>query len=63
VHEGEQATRDERCGAAIKPADEIDATGAILNSVPARVIGAVLVGTIICLGLCHTDDPISPTKP
>jgi hypothetical protein len=63
VHEGEQATRDERCGAAIKPADEIDATGAWLNSPMAKAAGVIAVGVIACLGLCHTDDPISPTKP
>ena len=63
VHEGQQDTRDERCGAAIKPADEIAANGGWLDSPAAKAVGAIIVGTIICLGVCHTDDPISPTKP
>lgn len=63
VREGEQATRDERCGALIKPADGIDANGAILNSLSAKVAGGVVVIVLACLGLCHGDDPISPAKP
>jgi hypothetical protein len=63
VHEGEQATREEHCGAAIKPTAGLDAEGAILNSPWAWKIGLVAAGIVACIGLCHGDDPISPWKP
>ncbi len=63
VHQGEQASRDERCGAAAKPAEVINAKGAILNSVWAKGAGLIAIGVVTCLGLCHDDDPISPSKP
>jgi hypothetical protein len=63
VREGEQAGRDERCGAAIRPADALDAHGAILNSPWAIGAAAIVVGGLTCLGLCHRDDPVSPSKP
>lgn len=63
VHQGEQATRDEHCGAAYEPTEGLDAKGAILNSTWARAAGVVAVGIVACLGLCHGDDPISPSKP
>ena len=63
VHQGEQASRDERCGAAAKPAEVINAKGAILNSVWAKGAGLAAIGVVTCLGLCHNDDPISPSKP
>jgi hypothetical protein len=63
VHEGEQATRDERCGAAIKPADGIAADGEWLNSTAAKVGGSFIVAGLICLGVCRSPNPISPTKP
>ena len=43
VHQGEQATRDERCGVAAKPAEVINAQGAILNSVWAKGAGLAAV--------------------
>src|SRR5258708_22288293 len=63
VHQGEQASRDERCGAAAQPAEVINAKGAILNSVWAKGAGLIAIGVVTCLGLCHDDDPISPSKP
>jgi hypothetical protein len=63
VHQGEQATRDERCGTAAKPADVINAKVAILNNVWTVRAGVVVVGVLTCLGLCHGDDPLSPHKP
>jgi len=63
VREGEQASRDERCGALIKTAGAIDAHGAILNSPWAIGAAVVGVGVLTCLGLCHGDDPVSPSKP
>ena len=63
VHQGEQSTREERCGAAARPAEVINAKGAILNSVWAKGAGLTAIGVVTCLGLCHDDDPISPSKP
>jgi hypothetical protein len=63
VHQGEQVTRDERCGAAAKPAEVINAKGAILNSVWAKAAGLGAIGILTCWALCRDDDPISPSKP
>lgn len=62
VHQGEQVTRDERCGAPAKPAGQVSAAGAIMNN-PGIVGGAVLVIGLTCLLVCHDDDPASPYKP
>jgi ferric-dicitrate binding protein FerR (iron transport regulator) len=63
VHQGEQATREERCGAAAKPADGIDADGAILNSIWAKGAGIVAISVLTCWALCRGDGPVSPSKP
>jgi len=63
VHQGEQATREERCGAAARPAEVINAKGAILNSVWAKGAGLTAIGLLTCWALCRGDDPISPDKP
>jgi len=60
VHEGEQVTRDERCGASPRP---VEANGAILNSPWAIAAGAVAVGVLTCWALCRGDNPISPVIP
>ncbi len=62
VHESEQKTRDEHCGAAAHPASGVDATGAFLNSTWAKVAGA---GAILatCILICRGGNPISPDKP
>lgn len=62
LHERDQATRDDRCGGPDRPAE---APGAkpILDTRLAEFIGIGVVGTLVCLGLCHEDDPISPDKP
>lgn len=64
VREGEQKSRDEKCGGdydrGSRPAP---GNGAILNSPWAKGAGAVIIGGLICLGLCHHDDPISPSRP
>lgn len=62
VHQGEQVTREERCGAPPRPAEVVDANGAFLNSAWAKAGGALALG-LICLGVCHGDDPVSPSKP
>jgi hypothetical protein len=63
VHQGEQATREERCGAAARPAEVVNANGAILNSVWAKGAGLTAIGVLTCWALCRGDDPISPSKP
>jgi hypothetical protein len=63
VREGQQATRDERCGVAAKPSDAIDAKAAILNTNWAKGAGIAAIIALTCIGLCHGDDPISPYKP
>ncbi len=63
VHQGEQATREERCAEPSKPEKPVPGSGPTLNSWPAIGAGIAVVGTIACLGLCYGDDPISPSKP
>jgi hypothetical protein len=63
VHEGGQATREDRCGGPSKPENGVGASGPFLDSPLAIGAGLAVVGTLACLGLCHGDDPISPSKP
>jgi hypothetical protein len=63
VHRGEQITRDERCGAKAKPAQMVDAKGAILNSPWAKGTGIAAVGVITCWALCRGNEPVSPDRP
>jgi hypothetical protein len=63
VREGEQATREDKCGAAIRAPDYVAGKAAFLNRWEAVAAGAIVVGVITCLGLCHTDDPMSPSDP
>lgn len=59
VHEGERKSREEKCGAAYTQTT----SGAILNSPAAIGAGVAAVGVVACFGLCHNDEPMSPTKP
>jgi hypothetical protein len=63
VKEGEQATRPEKCGAAIRPPDYVTGKAAFLNTWEAVTAGLIVTGVIACLGLCHSDDPMSPSDP
>jgi hypothetical protein len=63
VHQGEQATRDERCGTAARPADVVNAKVAILNNVWVKGAGLAAMGILTCWALCRGDDALSPTKP
>lgn len=63
VHEGEEVTREERCGLAMRTSQPVGANNGILNSRWAIAAGSVAVVVITCLGLCHDDDPLSPWKP
>lgn len=63
VHEGEQKSREEKCGAAAVESANRAAIGGILDSpyVKWSVLGGLSV--IVCLAFCHDDDPMSPAKP
>ena len=65
VREGEQKSREEKCGAAYQQTPgAIAAKGAIMNSPWAIGAGVAGVGAALCFGLfCQNDDPASPTKP
>ena len=63
VREGEQKSREERCGGAYTKGAPQPGIGAIMNSKWAVMIGGTAVGVLMCVGLCHDDDPISPSKP
>jgi hypothetical protein len=63
VHEGEEATREERCGLAMRASQPVGANNGIMDSRWAIGAGGVAVFVIACLGLCHDDDPLSPWKP
>jgi hypothetical protein len=65
VREGEQKSREEKCGAVdLKTPGAIAGRGAIMNSPWAIGAGFAGVGAALCFGLlCQGDDPVSPTKP
>jgi hypothetical protein len=62
VHQGEQVTREERCGAPPKPSDAVGAAMATLDTPRVIGIGAVAVGVITCWVLCRGGEPVSPSK-
>lgn len=63
VREGEQATREEKCAAAIRPPDYVAGKAAFFNTWEAIAAGTVVAVVVACLGLCHDDDPASPSDP
>jgi hypothetical protein len=63
VHQGENATRSDRCGAFDKPTRAVGGFGPDLDSLWAIIPGLAIAGTLICLGVCHGDDAISPDEP
>ena len=63
VHQGEQATRDEKCGASVRPGDAIDARVAILNNIWVKGAGLTAIGVLTCWALCRGGNPLSPAKP
>lgn len=63
VREGEEVTREERCGLAVRASQPVGASAGVMDSRWAIGAGAVAVVVIACLGLCHDDDPLSPWKP
>ena len=63
LRQGEQATRDEKCGTSARPSDVINAKVAILNNIWVKGAGLAAIGVLTCWALCHGDDPLSPDKP
>lgn len=63
VHEGEHASREEKCPAAAKRPRYEAVDGAILNDPWARWSAVGVVGIVTCLALCRGDDPVSPDRP
>jgi hypothetical protein len=64
VHESEQKSREEKCGAAeVKQSARFPGLGAALNSPWAKGAGLVGIGVLTCWALCRGDDPVSPTQP
>jgi hypothetical protein len=63
VREGEQKSREEKCGGAYLRGDSRAALGPLMNSTWAKILAGGVAGTVACLGLCHDDDPASPSKP
>lgn len=65
VREGEQKSREEKCGAAdIRQPGQVPAFNAILNSGLAKGIGIGIVGGLACYALCRDhNEPMSPSNP
>ena len=63
VHEGEHASRDEKCSPATKRPRYEAAHGAILNDPWAKWSAVGVIGVVTCLALCRGDDPVSPYRP
>ena len=59
VHEGEQSTREEKCGAGAWPTP---GTAPILDRPVAIGVGVGLIA-LTCIIICRGDDPVSPSKP
>jgi hypothetical protein len=65
VHQGEQKSREEHCGAGnLRTSGVTAASGGILNS-PGVVATAALmvIGGALCIAFCFNDDPVSPSSP
>lgn len=60
VHPGGHAERADTCRS---PSAQKSGAGPWLDSRAAQIIGGITAATLICLGVCHGDDPISPDKP
>jgi hypothetical protein len=60
LHSGEHASRADLCGSASASEPGV---GGLLDSRAAQILGGAIVSAIICLGICHGDNPVSPAKP
>lgn len=64
VHEGEQKSREEKCGGGYyQPAQAVDGIGGLFNSWQAITIGSLIVAGITCYALCRGSEPESPKCP
>ena len=64
VREGEQKSREEKCGAAeIRQPSNIAGQGAIMNSPWVKGAGLAIIGGVTCWALCRGDEPVSPSHP
>jgi hypothetical protein len=61
LHPGEHATRVDHCGSSTRT--QAPGVPGLLDSPAAAIAGAGIAGALICLGVCHGDDPVSPTIP
>lgn len=62
VHEGEQKSREEKCGAAVPESGHIAAAGGLLNSTIAKGAAIGAIGVLTCWAVCKGDDPVSPSN-
>jgi hypothetical protein len=63
VREGEQKSREEKCGAAYPQRGDLAATGAIMNSPYVLWPGVGVIAGITCWAICNSDNPVSPSAP
>jgi hypothetical protein len=64
VREGEQKSREDRCGPGYADGSTPAAKGALLNSAWARILGGGAITALTCWALCfQNSNPISPSKP
>jgi hypothetical protein len=63
VRQGEQKSRDERCGVGAAKSADVSGIGAMMNSPFARVAGIVAIGVVTCWALCQSGSPVSPSSP
>jgi hypothetical protein len=61
VHEGEQESREDKCGGPpVKESVRFAARGAIMNSPYVKWPALGVIVGLTCWALCRSDDPISP---
>lgn len=64
VREGEQKSREEKCGGAYsQPRGNLAGTGAIMNSPYVLWPAVGVVAGVTCWAICSSDNPVSPSAP
>jgi hypothetical protein len=64
VRQGEQKSREDKCGGGYINGSPPPGIGPLLNSMWARAVATGAVGALTCWALCfQSPDPISPSKP
>ncbi len=63
VHEGQQQSRDEKCGGPKGAPPSPVGGGNIMNSPWTIGAAAVGIGILTCIALCRGPEPISPSQP